>query len=123
MVRHGATGDVDAKGAEQLIEQTHVCLIEARKVKVMTPAPFPESNAVFRRPPDMHEQQCQDVGAYWGEIQGGSLDGQRVVVVAWQPSPEEIAAIQAGKPVFLSTIGGLPPHFLSTDFHTATHPA
>jgi hypothetical protein len=46
-----------------------------------------------------------------------------MVVVAWKPTAEELAALNAGAPVFLTTLGGLPPHFITTDFAAATTPS
>lgn len=89
----------------------------------MTAEHFPEANARFTAPSDLAESQCLTIPAYQGIVTGGSVDGSPIVVVAWKPSPQELADLVAGKPIFLSCIGGLPPHFLSTDFHSATHPA
>lgn len=89
----------------------------------MTPVAFPEANAKFGAPPDLEESQCMTIKAYAGRIHGGSLDGENVVVTAWMPSPEEREMIAQGRPIFLSFIGGLPPHYPSLDFNTATHPA
>lgn len=84
---------------------------------------FPESNTVYKRPPDLEESQCFDIPAFHGIIEGGTLDGARIVVTAWQPTPEEIEQIVKGAPVFLSSIGGLPPHFLTTTFQNAVNVA
>jgi hypothetical protein len=89
----------------------------------MTPTHFAESNKKFAAPPDMTDSQCADVSAYAGTIRGGSLDGDPVVVVAWQPSAQDIELIAQGNPIFLSCVGGLPPHFLSMSFKQATNPA
>lgn len=89
----------------------------------MTPITFHEANASFKAPTDLAESQVATIMAYCGPIPGGSMDGEKMVVVAWKPSPEEVAAISAGAPVFLTTLGGLPPHFLTTDFASATNPA
>lgn len=78
---------------------------------------------VIGPPPDLAATQCQAAHAYHGPVQGGSMDGSLVVVVAWLPSAEEIEAIKNGQPVYLSCLGGLLPHFLTTDFNQATHPA
>lgn len=88
----------------------------------MIPADFPESNMTFKRPPDMEESQCLDVRGYVAPIKGGSLDGARVIVTAWQPDEEERKAIAEGKPIFMSSIGVLPPHFLTTEFAAAIAP-
>lgn len=89
----------------------------------MHPAEFPESNTVFGPPADLDESQCSRLHAYVGQVRGGCVDGKEIVVVAWQPSPQEILQIAAGQPIFLSFIGGLPPHFPAMSFHEATHPA
>lgn len=83
---------------------------------------FPEANRRFVAPSDLAESQCQTAVGYVGIISGGSVDGSTVVVVAWKPSLEELNRLIEGAPIFLTCMGGLPPHFLTTDFHNATHP-
>ena len=80
-------------------------------------------NSRFGPPADLAESQCSAVNAHVGTIKGGSMDGETCVVVCWQPTPEERERICSGIPIFLSIIGGLPPHYLSTSFEEATHPA
>ena len=89
----------------------------------MIPTQFPQANKVFGAPKDLHEEQVRAIPAYLGTVEGGSVDGCPIVVTAWQPTLQEIADIVAGQPVFLSVIGGLPPHFLTTRFEQATKPA
>lgn len=89
----------------------------------MIPIAFPEANMNFKAPDDLEESQCATIPAYRGKIAGGSVDGIDVVVVAWLPSSEDLRRLAQGEPIFLSVVGGLPPHFLTTDFYTATHPA
>lgn len=89
----------------------------------MTPTNFPQANKVFKAPPDLEESQCMPLPAYVGIVRGGSLDGALQVVVAWMPTAEEIEALRRGEPIFLSMMGGLAPHYLTTNFHAATHPA
>ena len=86
----------------------------------MTPVDFPESNTTFGPPPDLEESQCQTIHAYHGTVPRGSVEGAGIVVTAWRPSAEELEALNAGAPVFLTCIGGLPPHLLSTSFKGAT---
>lgn len=87
----------------------------------MTPTDLPETNAQFGAPKGMMESQVATIRAFWGEIDQGPLEGSEFVVTAWQPSPEEVAAINAGAPIFLTTMGGLPPHLLTTSFREATN--
>jgi hypothetical protein len=89
----------------------------------MTPTNFPQANATAGAPPDMDKNQVMAIRAYYGPVVGGSCDGAPLVVTAWKPSKEEIDLIQQGKPIFISHLGGLPPHFLSMSFEQATHPA
>jgi hypothetical protein len=82
---------------------------------------FPESNCVFGHPPDLAESQVMPIPAYRGEVSGGSVDGVKLVIVAWLPTAEELEQLNAGAPVYLSSIGGLTPHFLTTSFEQAKH--
>lgn len=88
----------------------------------MTPTNFPEGTKPLHRPPSMSADQCGDLQVYAGEIEAGSCKGMKVVVAAWQPTEEEKMHIAAGKPVFVSMIGGMVPHFLTTTFSSATNP-
>lgn len=85
----------------------------------MTPTDFPEANSTFAPPSDLEESQCRSIRVFVGRVEGGSCDGADQVITAWQPSEEEIAMIAAGAPVFLSCLGGLPPHYLTTSFEHA----
>jgi hypothetical protein len=89
----------------------------------MQPVQFPEANTRFGPPPDLAESQCRTIYAHVTKANGGSCDGATVVVVAWKPTIEELAKLNSGGLIYLSCSGGLPPHFLCTDFHAATHPA
>ncbi len=88
----------------------------------MNPITFPECNASFCAPSDLDESQVFTIGAYHGIVQGGSLDGCQQVVTAWLPTERELELLKQGKPIFLSFIGGLPPHYPSMSFEEATHP-
>lgn len=89
----------------------------------MNPVHFPEANARIGPPPGLTGSQVRTIYAHIGQVNGGSVDGAAQVIVAWKPTPEEITAIQNGALVFLSCLGGLPPHFLCTSFQEAAHPA
>ena len=90
--------------------------------KIMIPFDFPEANSSFRAPSDLDESQCMTISAYIGIVKGGSIDGAQQVVVAWKPTEAEILKIVQGEPIFLAMLGGLSPHYLCMDFHTAIHP-
>lgn len=89
----------------------------------MSPYHFHQCNTTFGPPSDLAESQCHSIPAYLGQVKGGSVDGSTIVIVAWQPSDEQRYAIAQGGPIFLSMIGGLAPHFLSTNFAEANNPA
>jgi hypothetical protein len=88
----------------------------------MSPTKFDQANVRFGPPPELSDSQCLTIYGYSGTIAGGNLDGSPVVVTAWKPAPEDIVRIQAGEPVYLTFIGGLPPHMASTDFNQAINP-
>lgn len=85
----------------------------------MNSTTFPEANCAFSAPDDLNEKQCMTIPAFAGQVESGSCDGARQVIVAWQPTPEELTALNAGAPVFLAVLGGLPPHYLTTSFEEA----
>jgi len=85
----------------------------------MKPVDFEQANTTIGPGPDQPGVfgKCK---AFMGIVNGGIMDGSTIVVVAWQPSQEDIDQIVTGNPVFLTSIGGIMPHSLSTNFVTAT---
>lgn len=88
----------------------------------MIPVDFPEANVLFGPPEGLDESQCMTITAFSGKVAGGSVDGANITVTAWKPSAEELEALKNGSPIFISFIGGLPPHFLTTVFQSAIKP-
>ena len=86
----------------------------------MTPTDFPESNVIYGPPPELDDSQCMRIRAYQGQVQGRSMDGADFVVVAWRPDIVDIERLAAGQPLYLTMIGGLAPHFITTAFNEAT---
>ncbi len=84
---------------------------------------FPQANIIFGPPEGMHENQVAKIPAYCGKVGGGSCDGLTLVVTAWRPTVQELVDLNAGTPIFLTFVGGLPPHFVSTRFEQAINPA
>ena len=82
----------------------------------MTPTNFPESNTRLGPPKGTDESQVGTLPACIREQRGGNMDGTQLCTVAWLPSEEERAAIAAGAPIYLTSCGILPPHFLSVQF-------
>lgn len=89
----------------------------------MNPCQFPQANARLGPPEGFAESQVMTIPAFIGQVASGSVDGATLVVVAWKPTSEELEQLNAGGAIYLSCIGGLPPHFLTTDFEQATRPA
>jgi hypothetical protein len=90
----------------------------------MNPVDFPQSNSHYGPPADMEESQVATIHAFHHKAVGGSCDGMKQVVVAWQMSADEIELLKANDGVFfISMMGGLAPHYPSLDFESATHPA
>lgn len=87
----------------------------------MTPVDFEGTNARFAPPNDLEESQCATIRAFVTTVSRGSCEGARLVVTAWKPTPDELAQLNAGNPVFLSCLGGPPPHVLTTSFEAATN--
>ncbi len=79
----------------------------------MIPCPMEKSNIVFGPPPGT-EGEVQSIPGFSGQLLGGACDGTPVAVVAWKPSPEDIARLLDGGPIYITMIGGLVPHNLST---------
>lgn len=84
---------------------------------------FPQSNCNFGPPPSLTESQCRTIPAYTGIVERGSLESTKLVVVAHQPTEADRIRIAEGGPIFLTTFGGLPPHFLTTRFEEAVNVA
>lgn len=89
----------------------------------MTPVEFSEANASFTAPDGLDETQVQSIPGFQGVVERGSLEGLRMIVVAWKPDEAELQQINSGSPIYLTVLGGLPPHFLSTSFAEATKPS
>lgn len=87
----------------------------------MSPAVPPISNSIFTAPPDLDRSQVDPISAFKGTIPTGNLEGAQFVVVAWRLSAEELEIISRTHMVYLCCLGGLPPHFLSLNFETATY--
>jgi len=72
----------------------------------MTPIKFEGANVILTRPEDITDEQCGSVHA----LRGTDEDGLPFVMTAWEPTPEEVLAIQAGAPIYLKVCGiSMPP--------------
>jgi hypothetical protein len=89
----------------------------------MIPTDFPQANCRFGPPQGMEESQVQTIRAFRSQVGIGSLEGADLIVTAWKPDATDLARLNAGAPLFLTFIGGLPPHMATTHFAEATNPA
>jgi hypothetical protein len=80
---------------------------------------FPQANT-FLAPPAGVEGQVQPIAAHVGQIQGGSCDGATILVAAWLPTVEELARLNAGGSIYVTFLGGMNPHMVTTLFGEAT---
>ena len=84
---------------------------------------FPQATTFFGPPPGLSESQVKMIPAFIGTVQRGSMEGSAMVITAWKPSPDDLARLNQGDPIFLTFLGSLPPHMVSTDFDIASQPA
>jgi len=83
----------------------------------MLPINFPEKNFVYTKPEGWTDEQCGDLDVYKGQV---AIDEKgntaHTIISCWQPSKEDIEAINQGKPIFLFiTAIGQPPVSMSTE--------
>lgn len=67
----------------------------------MLPIDFEGSNITLSKPADMTDEQCMSVRAY----KGVDMDGFPFHLIAVKPNKDDIAAINAGHPIFLKVLG------------------
>lgn len=71
----------------------------------MLPVKLADENLQLGPPPGWTEEQCMTVSAYAG-VDGG---GTPFVVTAWMPSAEDLAALNAGRPLYAKWAGSVSP--------------
>lgn len=89
----------------------------------MQPINFPEANASMSAPPGFSAEQVATVRAFLGHIRAGTCKGNKLCITAWKPNAQELALLNKGQPIFVSFIGGMPPHFLTVTWGQAISPA
>lgn len=76
----------------------------------MIPQRFAKSNIVMTAPPGM--DNCYDVHACVVQYP----DGTRAILTCWKPTPQELAQINLGNPIWLSQVGNrMMPSALSVE--------
>jgi hypothetical protein len=78
----------------------------------MLPVDFPGTNMTIDKPPTMtDEEECLSIRAYGGV----DNDGYAFILTAWQPSYEDIQAINRGEPIYLKQlVRQMPVTFMAT---------
>ncbi|TDQ79572.1 hypothetical protein [Sphingobacterium yanglingense] len=77
----------------------------------MRPIHFPESNITFEKPTTTDDSECLPISAYVGQ----DIKGNPHINTVWQPSKEDIEAINAGRPIVVCVLGtALPPMSMFT---------
>lgn len=89
----------------------------------MTPVKFDQCNVRYGPPEGLAESQVRTIDAFRSEVQTGSMEGSQMTVVAYRPTQQEVEQLQEGGLIYITFMGGLPPHFPSTSFVQATNPA
>jgi len=78
----------------------------------MLPKDFTEANFTFNKPSSMTDEECASLRVY----RGNTSDGVPVIISKWQPSKEDIDAINNGEGIFVYITGtGMPPISLTTE--------
>lgn len=78
----------------------------------MLPIDFENANFTFTKPESMTEEQCSDLRVFRGQW----ADGTPCIISKWQPSKEDIEAINRGEGIYLSITGsGMPPVAIFTE--------
>lgn len=78
----------------------------------MLPTDFPQANFTFSKPQGVKDEDCSDLRVF----KGHDTEGVPVIISQWQPSKEDIEAINQGKPIYLQIMGyGMPPVSLYTE--------
>lgn len=81
----------------------------------MSPSNFPESNIVFKRPPDMDASQCFDIHGWQGEIDSGSLEGMPCTMVAYELDKEDLERLNNGGKIYMLLFGRMMMHTIATE--------
>ena len=68
----------------------------------MLPIDFPQRNLVYKKPAGWTDEQCGDLSVWKGR---SKIDDEGntapAIISCWQPSKEDIEAINIGLPIFL----------------------
>jgi hypothetical protein len=89
----------------------------------MSPISFPEANCIFGPPPGLTEAHVRPIPAHMSDVQGGSFDGSKVIVMAWVPDPLDLERLKNGGAIYVAMTGGVVPYTLTTEFQVAVSPA
>jgi hypothetical protein len=91
----------------------------------MMPLEFKGTNVTFMIPNDLARNQtkARPIRGRILQVSTGPLDGLAVAIVAYKPNSLEISRLLAGEPVYISFLGGVAPHYVSTTLEEALNPS
>ena len=85
-------------------EQPDILALQETK---MQPIDFPQSNVIFKKPPDMTDEEC-------GSAPAAMVDGH--IILCWEMSDEELEQLKSSKKIFLGFFSNtLCPHYLTVN--------
>jgi hypothetical protein len=91
----------------------------------MMPLEFAGTNVTFLIPDDLasNRTKARAIRGRVFQVGPGPLDGLAVAVVAYKPSALDVSRFLAGEPIYISFLGGVAPHYLSTTLEEAINPS
>lgn len=66
----------------------------------MRPIDLPDYNITLSKPTSMTDEQCAPLTAWHGD----DGEGNHCFVTAWVPNKEDLAALNAGLPIYFKTV-------------------
>lgn len=87
----------------------------------MIPQEFEQSNVILGPPKGLNETHVKSLPMFRGETKQGPFEGGEFFVSVWKPTPLELEQLVEGGFVYLTMLGNVPPHVLTTSFEAATN--
>lgn len=75
----------------------------------MSPIPFRESNKTYHKPQGWTDEQCSDLHVWEGPVPIDANTAVNGIISCWMPTEEELADLNAGKPIFISVLSNVQP--------------
>ena len=73
---------------------------------------FKESNFTYRKPAHLQDDECCDLRVF----KGNTVQGYPCIVSVWYANKEDLEALNAGKPIYLTLLSNeMPPVSMQTE--------